>query len=177
MVNLKRILFATDFSDCATRARLTAQAFCESFQAELHILHVIHDLAVEVPEFGMGLSFPGFVENIGAQRVGMKDQAMQMLDAEIPGSWKEQYTVIPEARFGKPFVEIIRYARDHDIDLIVVGSHGRSGISHMVLGSVAEKVVRKAGCPVLTVREAQKNVPETEEEVLRAGVHPLPVGN
>jgi nucleotide-binding universal stress UspA family protein len=56
---------------------------------------------------------------------------------------------------GNPFLEIIRYARAHNVDLIVMGTHGRGPIAHMLLGSVAEKVVRKSPCPVLTVREAQ----------------------
>jgi len=56
---------------------------------------------------------------------------------------------------GNPFVEIIRYARAHEIDLIVLGTHGRGPVAHMLLGSVAEKVVRKSPCPVLTVRPAQ----------------------
>ncbi len=61
-------------------------------------------------------------------------------------------TVRHELREGKPFVEITNYARQHDIDLIVMGTHGRGGISHLLLGSVTENVIRTAPCPVLTVR-------------------------
>ena len=53
---------------------------------------------------------------------------------------------------GRPFVEIIRYAREKKIDIIVVGTHGHSGLTHILMGSVAEKVVRKSPCPVLTIR-------------------------
>jgi nucleotide-binding universal stress UspA family protein len=56
---------------------------------------------------------------------------------------------------GRPFEEIVRFAKEHQIDLIVIGSHGRRGLSHLLLGSVAERVVRIAGCPVLTVRPDQ----------------------
>jgi len=56
---------------------------------------------------------------------------------------------------GSPFLEIIRYAKDHDIDLIVMGTHGRGPIAHMLMGSVAEKVVRRAPCPVLTVKHPE----------------------
>ena len=56
---------------------------------------------------------------------------------------------------GNPFLEIIRYAKANDVDLIVMGTHGRGAIAHILLGSVAEKVVRKSPCPVLTVRQAQ----------------------
>jgi nucleotide-binding universal stress UspA family protein len=68
---------------------------------------------------------------------------------------------VPESRVkrqsivGRPFEEIVRYAKVHDVDLIVIGSHGRRGLSHLLLGSVAERVVRTAGCPVLTVRPDQ----------------------
>ena len=53
---------------------------------------------------------------------------------------------------GTPFLEVIRYAKDHDIDLVIVGTHGRTGLVHVLMGSVAEKIVRKAPCPVLAVR-------------------------
>ena len=59
--------------------------------------------------------------------------------------------------FGVPFVEIIKAARDKDIDLIVIGTHGRTGLAHMLIGSVAEKVVRKAPCPVLSVKSKKEN--------------------
>ncbi|MEQ9407438.1 MAG: universal stress protein [Fuerstiella sp.] len=176
MIDLKRILFATDFSDNAIRAKLMAHEFCTAFGAEMHLLHVIHDLAVEVPEFGMGLSFPGYVENIGSHRKELHDKAMHALEAEVGASWRADHRILCAAQFGPPFVEIIRYARDHDIDLIVVGSHGHTGLKHLLLGGVAEKVVRKAPCPVLTVRPPlQKPAADEDSEGFRGRVHPLPV--
>jgi len=56
---------------------------------------------------------------------------------------------------GSPFVEIVRYARTHDIDLVIMGTHGRGPIAHMLMGSTAERVVRKAPCPVLTVKHPE----------------------
>ena len=67
----------------------------------------------------------------------------------------ERFSVHPEVREGTPFAEIVRCARDKDIDLIVMGTHGHTGLAHMLLGSVTEKVVRKAPCPVLTVRHPE----------------------
>ena len=61
--------------------------------------------------------------------------------------------------FGVPFLEIIMAARDKNIDLIVIGTHGRTGLAHMLIGSVAEKVVRKAPCPVLSVKSKKENIP------------------
>lgn len=175
MIQLQRILFATDFSDYAQRAKLIAQEFCARFKAEMHLLHVIHDLAVEVPEFAMGLSFPGFVENVGGQRRDLKAEALLSLEREVDASWRQLHPVVLNVRFGKPFIEIIKYSREHDIDMIVVGSHGRSGLTHMVLGSVAEKVVRKAPCPVLTMRQPMKVAEKEESQAFRPGIHPLPV--
>jgi nucleotide-binding universal stress UspA family protein len=74
-------------------------------------------------------------------------QALQ----KVPDPAGTSTPAIREIRIGVPFLEIIRYAKEQDIDLIVVGTHGRSGLSHVLLGSVAERVVRKAPCPVLTV--------------------------
>jgi len=176
MINLNKILFATDFSDCAGRAQRMAHELAVRFGAELHLLHVIHDIAVDVPEFGMGLAFPSLVANAGGKRHELKEQALQRLRASIHDSEQKEHRIVLDARFGKPFVEIIRYARDHEIDLIVVGSHGRTGLTHALLGSVAEKVVRKAPCPVLTVRQPSKQPEKEAEQVFPPGVHPLPVG-
>ena len=175
MIQLQRILFATDFSDHAERAKLMAQELSARFNAELHLLHVIHDPAVEVPEFAMGLSFPGFVENVGSQRRQLKIEALQTLEREVNVSWRQLHSVILDVKFGKPFVEIIRYASEHDIDMIVVGSHGRTGLTHLVLGSVAEKVIRKAPCPVLTMRQTMKVAAQEVPRNFRPGIHPLPV--
>ncbi len=176
MIDLNRILLATDFSDCAAKAKRMAQDLSVRFGAELHILHVIHDLAVEVPEFGMGLSFPSFVENIGGKRKELQKNATKLLEKEINGDRDEELNVVLATKFGAPFVEVIRYAREHDVDLIVVGSHGRTGLNHVLLGSVAEKIVRKAPCPVLTVRQMPDEPPAEGEHVYRPGIHPLPVG-
>jgi nucleotide-binding universal stress UspA family protein len=77
------------------------------------------------------------------------------LDQQPGSPWDEKHTVVRELRKGSPFLEIVRYAKDKNIDLIVLGTHGRSGLSHVLLGSVAERVVRKAPCPVLTVRHPE----------------------
>lgn len=175
MIKLKRILVATDFSNCALQAKNTAHELCAGFGAELHLLHVIHNLAIEVPESGMEMAFPGFLENIGGRRKELRQIALQSLNAEVAASWHEQHVVVLDTRLGKPFVEIVRYAEENDIDLIVVGTHGRTGLEHMLLGSVAENVVRKAPCPVLTVHPPVKK-PEKEPD-FPVGIHPLPVGD
>jgi len=176
MVNLNRILFATDFSKSAAAARAMAQMFASRFDAELHVIHVVSDLSLQVPEFGMGLSFPGFADATAEHRKETSDQTMRALEAELEPDWRDAHRAVLTPRFGTPFLEIIRYAREHDIDLIVVGSHGRTGLAHVLLGSVAERVVRKAPCPVLTVRPDGSGEDGDTTDYSGFKVHPLPVG-
>ena len=146
MITLKRILLATDFSDCSEHALRYACEFAEAFAAELHLVYVNEPPAAAYSEFGVGfVGVDGLEEDI-------KRSATAKLDA-LPGQeWQDKLTVSRAVLFGTPFIEIVRYARENDIDLIVLGTHGRGAIAHMLMGSTAEKVVRKAPCPVLTVR-------------------------
>jgi nucleotide-binding universal stress UspA family protein len=145
MIDLKKILFPTDLSDAAGEAQKYACALAEKFGAELHILSVIQDMALVSPDPNM----PWLVPASNLQEV--KDSVEAAL-LKIPDpQWSAGKTIERVIRIGVPFLEIIRYAKDEDVDLIVVGTHGRSGLSHVLLGSVAEKVVRKSPCPVLTV--------------------------
>ncbi len=146
MIKLKQILVATDFSDCSEHALRYACEFAEAFGAELHLVYVNEPPAAAYSEFGVG--FVG-VEGIEDD---IKRGATAKLDA-LPGrKWQDKLTVSRAVLFGTPFIEIVRYARENDIDLIVLGTHGRGAIAHMLMGSTAEKVVRKASCPVMTVR-------------------------
>lgn len=148
MISLKKILFPTDFSDCAKAAQDYAWAMAEQFQAELHVLHVLADVMMMMPEPGSALSLP---QNY---LVDLKQEAERSLDKILPDAAKKGRRVVRALRMGNPFIEIVKYAEEAGIDLIVVGTHGRGALAHMLLGSVAEKVVRKAKCPVLTVHPA-----------------------
>ena len=146
MIDLKRILLPTDFSDFSKVARAYACAFTEQFQGELHLLHVLQDLVALVPEPGLAFPPPGdYMQEL-------TERSEQALEDLLDPAWAKGKTIVKATRQGPPFLEIVRYARELDIDLIVIGTHGRSALSHVLLGSVAEKVVRKAPCPVLTVR-------------------------
>ena len=148
MIQLSRILLPTDFSEQSHGAAAYACSFAEKFGAELHLLHVVQDLVTMVPEPGLAYPPPA---NYTAELVAAAEQAL----ARLPDpSLTANLSVVRTTRQGAPFVEIIRYARDNNVDLIVMGTHGRSGLAHVLLGSVAERVVRKAPCPVLTVRPA-----------------------
>ena len=79
MIHINKILFATDFSESADRAKLTACELAARFGAELHLLHVIHDAAVDVPELGMGLSFSSFGDNVSGKRHELKEKTLSHL--------------------------------------------------------------------------------------------------
>lgn len=149
MIDLHRILVPTDFSKFSENALKYGAAFAEKFSAELHLLHVVQDLALFIPEAVLGT--PAVVPPV-EQFLASAKTALQRVVAELklPG-----VTVIPHVAEGVPFEEIIRAAREKDIDLIVLGTHGHTGLAHMLMGSVAEKVVRKAPCPVLSVRHPE----------------------
>jgi nucleotide-binding universal stress UspA family protein len=154
MIRLNRILLPTDFSDHSKQAAKYACAFAEQFGAELHLLHVLQDLVAMVPEPGLAFPPPGdYMQELTAS-------AEKGLAGFLDPQWAAGKNIVRETRQGPPFLEIVRYAKENNIDLIVLGTHGRSGLAHMLLGSVAEKVVRKAPCPVLTVR------PEEHEFVM-----------
>lgn len=151
MLKLKSILLPTDFSEPAGVAVGHACTLADAFGAELHVLHVIHDYATEVPEFGMGLAFPGYLEHLPERMKKLEEETLRQLRRVLPDHWPRKRVVLATWQ-GPPFLRIIEYAREHDSDLIVMGTHGRSALKHVLLGSVAERVVRQAPCPVLTVR-------------------------
>ena len=155
MIRIHRILFPTDFSENARYAQDYACALAEQFQADLHVLYVMQDLALVMPE-------PGVMFAIPALSPEEAEQTASRALAEIVHPQWPQAKIHRSTRRGTPYVEIVRYAAEHQIDLIVLGTHGRSAVPHALLGSVAEKVVRSAGCPVLTVRKSgrQPAVPE-----------------
>jgi nucleotide-binding universal stress UspA family protein len=149
MIDLHRILVPTDFSKFSQNALTYALAFADKFGAELYLLHVVQDLAMFLPD----------AVTAGPPLVPPVDQLTQAvrgsLDRVIQENALKHVPIHPEVREGTPFYEIVRFAKDSDIDLIVMGTHGRSGLAHVLLGSVTEKVVRKAPCPVLTVRHPE----------------------
>lgn len=145
MIVVKRILCPTDFSEQSSQATKYSLAFAKQFNAELHLLHILEVHAGSTPLFGAGLApLPRVQES--------KQQADVELARMLDSDQCSGIRVVRKTTDGVPFVEIISYARANDIDMIIMGTHGRSGVTHMMIGSVAERVVRKAPCPVLTVR-------------------------
>ncbi len=149
MIDLRRILVPTDFSKHSENALKYAVAFAEKFGAELHLLHVVQDLAVFLPD--AVTATPPMVPPVDQ----ITQAAREGLDRIIRANGLERFSAKPEVREGTPFAEVVRFAREMEIDLIVMATHGHTGLAHMLLGSTTEKVVRKAPCPVLTVRHPE----------------------
>jgi nucleotide-binding universal stress UspA family protein len=141
MIALKRILVPCDFSDTSAAAVRYGIALARNFGARLHFLHV-GDRAQSQFES----EFPIGLEN--AVEDAVRERLLRIVTPQEEVELKPEFAVRP----GVPAAEIVRYAEDANIDLIVMGTHGRGFVGHMVMGSVAEKVVRTASCPVLTVR-------------------------
>ena len=148
MITLKRILVPTDFSEASEAAVRYGRALAEAFGASLDLLHVVEDPFVYAPTSEGYIPPPQFFEE-------MEKNTRKRLEQVLPPADRQKLNARLVIKKGSPFVEIIRYAKSEDSDLIVMGTHGRGPIAHMLLGSVAEKVVRKAPCPVLTVRHPE----------------------
>ena len=141
MILLKQILVATDFSDASEVAIDYGRALARTFGASLHLLHVMENLFLHPVPVD-----PYRLKAAAAKRLGERltddDRAALHANAVLETS-------------DNPAEEIVKYAGAHNIDLIVMGTHGRGAIAQLLVGSVAEKVVRTAPCPVLTVRHPE----------------------
>ncbi len=140
-----RIMVPTDFSESAKYALPFAVDLASKYGASLHVLHVVEPIVAPV-DFAWGTySYP----DIEKQLSGYVDESLaKIMDEQI----SDEITCDSTSLHGKPWREIVAHARDQQMDLIVMATHGLSGLSHALYGSTAEKVVRKAPCPVLIVR-------------------------
>ena len=142
MVPFQSILVPTDFSETSHVALRYGRVLADRFSSTLHVLHVV----ANVVSVG-GATFWGISES--KLRARLEEEARPRFGALLPELDGLKISIV--TRFGHPLVEIVRYARDRNVDLIVMGTHRRGLVAHMLLGGVVEKVVRKAPCPVLTV--------------------------
>ena len=148
-MKIRKILCPTDFSKAADKAFEYAVFMAESHEADLVLLHVVDQLH----------GFTYYQEILAvtpmeiAERMAKRaHQDLQALIDRLSGS----VTTTEAVREGRTWVEICEAAKEEKADIIVIGSHGRTGLSHVLIGSVAETVVRHASCPVLVVRESDK---------------------
>lgn len=148
MKDIKTILFATDFSECSDEAFSFAITLTRRFQARLVLLHVISE-PVDLRGFYVPhISFDTLEAEITAS-------ARKMLDDFCRLHLKTDDIFQADVVSGIPFEEIITRAEKERADMIVLGTHGRSGLDHLLFGSTAEKVVRKSPIPVLTIRKIE----------------------
>jgi nucleotide-binding universal stress UspA family protein len=157
MIDLKRILVPIDFSETSDAALRYGAELARRFSARLLLLHVPeHPGEAAEAEYPIGL--------FETMHNAAHDRLSHLLSKE------ERHELRPECsmRLGTPWEEIVRHAEEQEIDLIVMGTHGRDGLARVLFGSVAEKVVRKALCPVLTVHHPEHEFVVQEEPILRS---------
>lgn len=153
---IKKVLVPIDFSDYSKNSLKYAVNFSKYFQAELFLIYVIEPV-IYPPDFSMGqIAIPAIDGEIDKRAF---DELQNLAKNEIPADVKCKCII----RTGKPYMEIIETAKEEDIDLIIIASHGHTGVEHILFGSTAEKVVRKAPCPVLSFRDPKKGYEFKEE--------------
>ena len=149
MIVLKSILVATDFSEPSTKALAYGRDLARSYNATLHVLHVTEDIMLRyAPEVGFA---------VPEMQRDLDRAARHELEQLITDDDTRTLRVVPALESaGNAAAAIVAYAATHEIDLIVVGTHGRGVVQHLLMGSVAERVVRTAPCPVLAVRAQER---------------------
>jgi nucleotide-binding universal stress UspA family protein len=163
MIAIKNNLVATDFSAPADAALLYGRALARTFAATLHVVHVIGDLSA------LAYGADGYVATLPDMQRNVESAARQQL-AEL---LTERGAPMPNTRpvlvtSNATAAAIVDYADRTGIDLIVTSTHGRGAVAHLLMGSVAERVVRTAGCPVLTVRHPEREFVSADAELAGA---------
>lgn len=148
MQTIENILVPIDFSDYSRKALQYAKEFALKFSAKMYLIYVFRPIFedIEVGVINESIQFNNEIEEYAREK-------LQKLIQDIIGT---DVPVEPVIRMGRPFMEINRAAEEYDIDLIIIATHGHTGVQHLLFGSTAEKVVRKAPCPVLSLREPVK---------------------
>lgn len=165
MIKIANVLVATDFSEASAAALTYAREFARTYGARLHVFH-----AVENPVMWAGPESAA-IDMVKLQ-ADLEASAEQQMNALVTAEDRAQLGARTVLRSGRsPAFEIARYAKETGIDIIVIGTHGRGGVAHLLMGSVAEKVVRIAPCPVLTVRHLEHDfiAPDALQAVEKAG--------
>ncbi|MGR3294383.1 MAG: universal stress protein [Candidatus Scalindua sp.] len=142
----KNILVAIDFSEYSKVALDICLGASRCMKTKLYVLHTIEKFPHDYLHL---LSSTAHTD----MKQKLEEDAIAKIKAMIPEEIREKGDIISMVRFGKPFLEIIQVAKEENVDLLVIGTHGRAGVDRVILGSVAERIVRKAGCPVMVIRD------------------------
>ncbi len=145
----KKILVPLDFSDYTEEIMKVAVQIAEKFGSAIHLLHVIPNMDYFTP-------YESFLSAENLVNIQRDIEREVGKDMEVVAKNIKDISVTKAVHTGVAFLEIIDYVRTENIELVVMGTHGRGGLEHILIGSVAEKVVRKSPCPVLTIRPASK---------------------
>src|SRR5262245_4399735 len=151
MIALKKVLVATDFSEPSAAALAYGRELARNFGAQLVLLHVTENMmtAAMTPDAYIGL-------DVNAQRQ-LESWDLAQLEALLDDATRRELRAKTVSLKGQaPAAAIVDYAREYAVDLIVLGTHGRGAVAHLLMGSAAELVVRTAPCPVLTVRHPER---------------------
>jgi len=164
MLPLKKILWTTDFSDASKTSLRAAGEWALQFKSLLYALNVVDPIpAVRPPVFSaMEPADTGF--NIDAYRRELEKASRESLKEIIDEELDKRVSAQPLVSYGNAPREIIRVADEKGVDMIVISTHGRTGLKHLVFGSVAEQVVRNAHVPVLVIRSQKKEENEDVEK-------------
>lgn len=165
MIVIKKILVATDFGPASDNALRYGRALARGFGAALHVLHVTENVFVRAVDGYGYASIPPHVQE-DLDRAGRQQTEALLSDEDR----RELQALAVAVTDNNPAAAIVEYARAQTIDLIVLGTHGRGAVAHLFMGNVAERVVRTAPCPVLTVRDPEHEfvLPDAVVAVSRA---------
>jgi nucleotide-binding universal stress UspA family protein len=158
MIRLKHVLVATDFGEVSEAALTYGRALAQTFGADLHLLHVMENT---------------FLRPIAADPLALKVATYNRLNGRLTDFDRVQLHARAVVEVSdEPADVIVEYAKGFAIDLIVTGTHGRRGAAHVLMGSVAERVVRTAPCPVLTVRHPEREFVVADQQEQLAAARP-----
>ncbi len=151
MIALKNVLVATDFGEASDAALTYGRVLARCFHAKLHVLYVCENV------FTRGLGSDAYVAVFPDLQKDVEDTSRKQLEDLLTDDDKRSLLAEPVVLTSNmPAAAIVQYSKDAQIDLIVMGTHGRGAVAHLLMGSVAEKVVRTAPCPVLTLRHPER---------------------
>ena len=148
MIKITNVLVATDFSETSASALNYGREFARTFGATLHVLHVVENALMWAGPEAAGIDFVQLQADLAAE-------ARKTVDRIVTPEDRAQLKAVSVVRTGSPALEIAAYAKAEGVDIILVGTHGRGMIGHLLMGNVAEKLVRIAPCPVLTVHHPE----------------------